>query len=655
VPCGIGFGNIYPQTVLASVDVPVVSSEGASSQMERSVASRRRRSQRPQMKLLNSTTLHQLRALLSYLPRQRLRGLLWLLVVSLTVGLFDLVFIGLLARLVGALSGSRLADRIPQVLVFGGGKADQGLWIAGLVIALVWVSMALRYGASLIQSLLSAQIWADYGERIYANVLLQPYEYFQTQNTAHMLARLNRILGRISDDLILPILTVVSNALSVGVLTVGIVFTFGLPALLIFLFLFGAYTLSSQLIAPPLRFATKQKLNFSLRVNSLLLESTRSIRDVQLYGAERYYLDQFEAIGLRGKKFDRLTKLLPEIPRYVIEPAGITVLFLVGLLPALLQGDSSRLLKDVVPTLTAIIFASLKLSAPIQAIFRSINKLRGGLPDITDALQLLDLEPRRRLIGAEGTPTPSGVMPRTVIRLENAWYRYPQSDDWVLRGVNLTVPVGSRVALVGKTGGGKTTAAHLLLGLLEPQKGSLLLDGIALTPDELPAWQACCSIVPQNIALLDASIRSNVAFGIDDPQIDDDRVWEALEMAQLDEFVAELPYGFYTVVGEDGMRLSGGQRQRLALARAFYKQAKVLILDEATSALDNKTENDVLEALELVGRRCTTVVIAHRLSTIRYCDRIFEFEKGIIKASGSYQLLQERSDTFRQLVALQDG
>ena len=616
---------------------------------------RRLQARTKSVKLLNSTTLHQLWILFSYLPKQRLRGLMALLLLSLIVGLLDLVFIGLLARLVGAMSGSRLADHIPNVLIFGGGKMNQGLWIAGLVIGLVWLSMALRFGAALIQSLLSAQIWADYGERIYSNVLLQPYEYFQAQNSAHMLARLNRILSRISDDLILPILSIVSTSLSVGVLTLGIVVTFGLPALLIFGFLFVAYTISSQLISPPLRFATKQKLNFSLRVNSLLMESTRSIRDVQLYSAERYYFDQFEAIGVKGKKYDRISKLLPDLPRYIIEPAGITILFLIGLLPVLMHGDSRSVLRDVLPTLTAIMFASLKLSAPIQAIFRSINKLRGGLPDITDALQLLSLKPVRLLLGSPATPTPSGVMPRSSIRLEDVWYRYPQSEDWVIRGVSLTVPVGSRIALVGKTGGGKTTAAHLLLGLLQSQRGSLLLDGIAVTPNEQPAWQACCAIVPQNIILLDASIRSNVAFGVEEARIDDDRVWEALEMAQLHEFAAELPYGLYTFIGEDGMRLSGGQRQRLALARAFYKQAKVLILDEATSSLDNKTESDVLEALELVGRRCTTIVIAHRLSTIRYCDRIFEFERGQIKAHGDYLQLQESSDSFRELVALQDG
>jgi ATP-binding cassette subfamily B protein len=606
-------------------------------------------------KLLNSQTLSQLRQLLNYLPRQRLQGLGFLVVVSLLVGICDLIFVGLLARLVGALSGSRLADKIPNIIVFGGDRADQGLWIAVLLIALVWVTTLLKFGAALIQSLLSAQIWADYGEKIYANVLLQPYEYFQSQNTAHMLARLNRILSRISDDIVLPILTIVSSILSVGVLTIGIVVPFGWRALLILAFLFAAYSLSSHLITPPLRFANKQKLLFSVRVNSLLLESTRSIRDVQLYNAEPFYLRQFESIGARGKKFDRISKLLPDIPRFLIEPAGITVLFALGLLPALLQDNLASSIKDVVPTLAAIMFAGLRLSAPIQAVFRAITKLRGGLPDLTDALELLQLKPMRHLLAASSSPTPSGVMPRTTIRLVDIWYKYSQSQDWVLQNVNITIPVGARVALVGQTGGGKSTAAHILLGLLEPQRGQLLLDGIAVSQAELPAWQANCAIVPQNIVLLDTSVRANVAFGTDDDKINDDEVWEALEMAHLDEFISELPYGLYTIVGEDGMRLSGGQRQRLALARAFYKKAKVLILDEATSALDNKTENDVLRALELVGRRCTTLVIAHRLSTIRYCDRIFEFERGQVKASGNYQALQERSATFRELVALQEG
>ena len=217
----------------------------------------------------------------------------------------------------------------------------------------------------------------------------------------------------------------------------------------------------------------------------------------------------------------------------------------------------------------------------------------------------------RFTLRSPGVPSPAGVFPQHTIRLRDAWFRYPKSEDWVLRGINLTIPVGSRIALVGQTGSGKSTIAHLLLGLLKAEMGELELDGNPLTPEELPAWQASCAQVPQMIQLLDASVRANVAFGIDEQLIDDDKVWEALEAAQLAEYVAELPYGLLTPVGENGHQLSGGQRQRLALARAFYRNASVLVLDEATSALDNRTESEVINALEVVGRRCTMVVIAH--------------------------------------------
>jgi ATP-binding cassette subfamily B protein len=239
------------------------------------------------------------------------------------------------------------------------------------------------------------------------------------------------------------------------------------------------------------------------------------------------------------------------------------------------------------------------------------------------------------------------------VALRDVWYRYPTSDDWVLRGVSLSIPVGSRVALVGATGSGKTTTANLMLGLLSPQRGGLELDGLTADGLDLPAWQSNCAHVPQLISLLNGNVLDNVAFGEPPDCQDRDRAWDALEAAQLLEFVADLPYGLSTPIGENGVRLSGGQRQRLALARAFYRRARFLVLDEATSALDNKTESEVIEALEVIGRRCTTLVVAHRLSTVQRCDRIYEFANGQIKASGTYLQLMERSDTFNNLVSCQ--
>ena len=223
----------------------------------------------------------------------------------------------------------------------------------------------------------------------------------------------------------------------------------------------------------------------------------------------------------------------------------------------------------------------------------------------------------------------------------------------MLKGINIDIPVGSRVAFVGPSGSGKSTAANILLSLLHPRQGALVLDGMPLLDSEMTAWHLCCAKVPQSIQLLSDSIVSNVAFGVAQQEVDENKVWDALAAAQLDEIVSELPYGLYTPIGDNGISLSGGQRQRLALARAFYRQAKFLILDEATSALDNQTESEVIQSLEIIGRRCTTLVIAHRLSTIKKCDRIYEFSGGKIIASGKFDQLRESSSTFRAMIELQ--
>ena len=246
-------------------------------------------------------------------------------------------------------------------------------------------------------------------------------------------------------------------------------------------------------------------------------------------------------------------------------------------------------------------------------------------------------------------------MPRRLIELRDVTFSYGLSGDPVLRNVDLSIPVGSRIALVGKTGSGKTTLAHLLLGLYKPESGELLLDGLPVSDEEMPAWQANCAFVPQQIRLLDASVRENVAFCANPDDINDDEVWAALKAAQFADFVADMPYGLFTMCGENGMKLSGGQRQRLSLARAFYRDAKLLVLDEATSALDNKTEYDVMQALELVGRRCTMVVIAHRLSTVKKCDRIYEIADGGIQASGDFDTLRSMSASFREMAMLDEA
>jgi ATP-binding cassette subfamily B protein len=597
---------------------------------------------------LKSQTWTELSALLGKLPRRRKRLLGLVLLASFFQGILDILLIAFVARFVGLFSGAKLDDRLPGVLVFGGGFLDQAGWLLALLIASFWLTSGLRFAVAYMQSMLSAEIWNDLVNQVYMNVLRQRYEFFVQNKTANLSEQFNRILNSVSTKVVSPLIAIAGNALSVSSLMIGVVFVLGWSAFFIFSLMLLAYASASLLITPYLRLATKQRVRYGRRINLLLMESLRSIRDVQLYSVDQYFISRFSSDGVIAKRYDRLTRLLPDVPRFVIEPAGITILFMIGLAPAVLGGDASDV-RNAIPSLFAIMFTLLKVSGPLQNTFRSLNRLRGGLPEIKDALELLELQSERMVLTSPGVPTTDGVMPRRLIQLKDVSFSYQGSDKKVVNGVNLSIPVGSRIALVGRTGSGKTSLAHLLLGLLQPTSGELVLDGIPVNSLDLPAWQANCALVPQDIRLLDGSIRDNVAFGVDPSQINDDDVWAALAIAQFDEVVAQMNYGLYTMIGENGIKLSGGQRQRLSLARSFYRGAKVLVLDEATSALDNKTEYDLMQGLDLVGRRCTTVVIAHRLSTVRKCDRIYEISDGQVIASGNFDELYAGSSSFREM------
>jgi ATP-binding cassette subfamily B protein len=601
---------------------------------------------------MRSQTLSNLRRLLGYLPPQRLWSLGIQVLLSLVPGVVDLLTVAVVARLTGALSGAALDDRLPGIHVFGGDRPDQSLWLIGLFVLLAWVSSLAKLLLRYLQNSVSTEIWRDLSDQAFARVLRQPFEYHLGRSTPELAAQILQNYDRIAAYAVRPVLQMISALSSIVLLSIGVLFIGRWLAVAMVGGLAVAYWLMTSLVTPRLRHAMRQRLRQEKENNEILYESLASIRDIQLASSEPYFQGQFTRVGERSKRYVVAGELLPDIPRGLIEPLGISLIFVVGAIPVLASGGSQNI-SQVLPFLATIAVAALRLTGPLQDLFRGMTMLRGSLPIVSSALDLLDLPADRPTLRTPGVPSAAGVFPRHTIRLQQVSYRYPGQQDSVLQGVTVSIPVGSRVALVGATGSGKSTTANILLGLLHPQQGQLELDGIPVEGLDLPAWQANCAQVPQTISLLNRSVLENVAFGESPEQASQDRVWEALEAAQLQDFVADLPYGLFTQVGENGLRLSGGQRQRLALARAFYRQARFLVLDEATSALDNRTESEVIEALEVIGRRCTTVVIAHRLSTVQRCDRIYEFADGRVKAYGSYHELQQRSDSFRELAQLE--
>ena len=601
-----------------------------------------------------SQTLDHLVRLMSFLPSRRYRALLVLTPLSVLPGVIDLVTIAVVARLTGALIGVELLDVLPGVRIFGGNLVDQSFWLISIFILLSWTASGLRLALQYSQQRLTALIWRDLSDQIHHNVLYQRYSYHLLRSTAGLTSLIIGNVKAVSNGVINPILRMTSSIVSVLLLSIGIVFVGRWLSVVLILMLVVSYLGLSMFLTPYLRHASKQMVREDERSTHSLMESLASIRDIQLSNSEPYFQNHFVKTGERAQRYYWISAMIPIIPRQLIEPLGITLIFVFGAIPYLNSGDEGAI-RRIIPMLAGLAIAAQKLTPPLQELFSSITLLRGSLPKIAKTVELLELPEPRLTLNSPGVLRTESVYPRHAISLKDAWYRYPRSEEWVLKGVNLNIPVGARVALVGATGSGKSTVAHLLLGLLDPQRGALELDGIGLDAYSRPSWQACCAQVPQHIQLLDDSIRANVAFGVEDEDIDDDRLWDALQSAQLADLVAEMPYGLLTPIGENGMKLSGGQRQRLALARAFYREAKFLLLDEATSALDNRTESFVIDAIETVGRRCTTVIIAHRLSTIVRCDRIYEFGNGCVKASGTYEELKNRSTSFRDLALLESA
>ncbi len=588
------------------------------------------------MPLLKGETVHRLRRLFRVIPSRRARSVIAVLPLSAFTGVLDLATVAVAARLAGSLVGQKLNDSIPGIKVFGGSLGDQALWLVLIFVVLSWLGSTTKLFLKIFQERLTAQVWRDISDRILGRMIGQPYDFYLTAKSSAISAQIMTNMQRVSDLIIAPILTIASSSIVLLFLAIALGLTLGVKAILLLGLLGFAFLAISSLVVPYLRHASKQRVRLDIRASSLLNQIFYSIRDIHLTHTGEYFESRFVKAGESAKSFEWISKLLPDVPRFVIEPLAITFIFGAALLPKFSQAGGEDLAITLIPFVTTFVVASVKITPPLQDLFKAITRLRGALPEVDSALSYLELPTPKRAFISPASLSPEGVFPRREISLHNVGYRYPESDHIALRSVSINVPVGSRIALMGPTGSGKTTLSNILLAHLEPTKGQIRLDGIPLANSDVSAWQRCCAEVPQNIHLLDSSILENIAFGTPEDEINYDEVWDAISAAQLYELITEMPHGLYTCVGENGFNFSGGQRQRLALARAFYRKTKFLVLDEATSSLDEKTESDVINSLEIVGRRCTTVVIAHRLNTLSKCDHIYEIKDGLVASSGTY-------------------
>ncbi len=365
-----------------------------------------------------------------------------------------------------------------------------------------------------------------------------------------------------------------------------------------------------------------------------------AIVDTRLLGREQFFLNSFQKSVRRAARARVIQGTLMRATPALIEILSVLVL----LMAFLVQINTRNSLEQSLPGLTLLVVAVLRLKQIATTISQSFNSIHSGrvyLPSLVD-----DLE-RHTRHGEQQKKEKMAILGARFdeLRLDAVTYSYDNTDKPAIDAIDLVIRRGESIGLVGPTGSGKSTLVNVILGLLIPQQGEIQVNGMQLHNDRTEWWRMI-GYVPQTIYLIDDTIRANIAFGIPEKEIDQQKLTDAVRSAQLEKFINELPQGLDTVVGERGVRLSGGQRQRIGIARALYPDPQVFIMDEATSALDNQTEKDVMVAIErLMGER-TMIMIAHRLTTVEKCDRLYLLHAGQIVNHGKYENLINESQEF---------
>lgn len=465
-------------------------------------------------------------------------------------------------------------------------------------------------------------------------IVSKPYRYFLEVNTGIIVKKIIGDVGLYATNVLLPLLDAFSRLLTVVLLIITLLFINLQIAIGAALLVGGSYGLVFIVLAG-LRKRTSDELKIVQGLfNVSLLQLVSGIKPIKVHGAESFFVNRVKRHCKRNSELMPINQILSNVPRYLIEP----VVF--GGIVALVMVVSSRgaNMLELAPTFGVMAMAGYRLLPAAQLLYAqltAVTTMRYAMEEVYDEFEFINNDNVLEQIEVK-----SSALQETLakplswsdkIELKDVIFSYRPELEPVLKNVSLSIKHQSSVAIVGATGSGKSTLVDLILGLHAPNEGSLIVDGKPLNAGTLPSWRASVGYVPQDLFLADDTIMRNVAFGVPDSSIDEERVKAVCKTAQISDFIEnELDDGYQTMVGERGARLSGGQKQRICLARALYFKPTLLILDEATSALDEDTETALVEALDLLVGKITFIIIAHRLATIRRCEHCYEMKHGVL-------------------------
>ncbi|XWK88872.1 MAG: ABC transporter ATP-binding protein [Phormidium sp.] len=484
--------------------------------------------------------------------------------------------------------------------------------------------------------------------RLLHTYLFLPYTFHLKTNSANLIQNIINESQNFSYSVAIPLLGSISNLFVLVVLVLLLMKTDFAATVTVIGILLGTY-LPFHLFRHKIVRWGKEGVEANTEMLRIVNHAIGGLKETRVIGCEEFFEDQLRGQVNRFARVATLFHVFQILPKITIEALLIT--FVVGLVSVSLLFEQRS--QNLVSVLGIFAIASIRLLPSASQLMSNMGVLRNFKPTL-DRLYM-DLKEIEKPESVNYLKISQGFIPSKGVKfdrqkaikpmamaftdkivIDKINYSYPEASTKSLTDISLTLKKGESIALIGKSGAGKTTLVDVFLGLLIPQLGDIQVDGVSVY-SSLRSWQNLIGYIPQTIFLTDDTIERNIAFGVPDAQIDIERLDQAIRSAQLGDLIAQLPEGTQTMVGEHGVRLSGGQRQRIGIARALYHEREILVLDEATSALDNETENLISKAIQDLSGTKTMIIIAHRLTTVEHCDRIYEMQKGQIIKCGSYQ------------------
>ena len=577
------------------------------------------------------------------LAKSRRRQLVLVFCLMLASAFAEVVSLGAVLPFIGVLTAPEKVLKYPSLERFVeefGIQTPQELVLPVVIIFMVTSILAgiLRLTLLWATAKLSNAIGADMSLEMYRRTLYQPYKVHFLRNSSEVIDGITH-KSWAAMDMLKSTMTLVSSSLLMTTMVAGLIVidpAVVSAALVVFGLIYGVVALKARRKLKE----NSQRISEqgTLAIKSLQ-EGLGAIRDILLNWSQAAYCETYRKADMPYRMAYGSNLFISVSPRFAMETIGMVLI--AGL--AYFLSSQHGGIGPSLPLLGALALGAQRIIPALQQIYWAWASIAGNRASLEEVIDLLNQPiPEEAL-----KPPPKTLDFHSQITFNGVWFRYLDTEPWVLKDLNLVIPRGCRMGFVGGTGSGKSTTLDLLMGLLEPTKGHIMVDGMEIRTGALRTWQQNIAHVPQSIFLADSTLAENIALGIPAELIDMKKVKRAAEQAMIADFIESRPEGYNALVGERGVMLSGGQRQRIGIARALYKDAGVLVLDEATSSLDNQTEKAVMACLDNLHREMTILIIAHRLTTIQNCDQIVELEGGAVIAQGPYDELIEKSASFR--------